>query len=334
MNIGIIGAGLQGKRRARALKQFKGDKLVAIADVNQKAAKSLADDNNARAYKSWETIIDRKDIDAVIICTPPNLHAVISIAAMKKGKHVLCEKPLAMNPVEAKKMVEAAQKNKVILKCGFNHRYHPGIRQAKEWINKGLIGELMSIRCQYGIGGRLGYDKEWRADAKVAGGGQLMDQGMHLLDLCRYFIGDFNEAFGFLATSYWDMPIEDNAFAILRTKKGQVASLHASWTIWKNRFTFEIFGKDGYIIVEGLGGSYGTEKAMLGKRAFLKPFHEEIVEFRGEDHSWQEEWQDFIISIKDNREPSGSGNDGLQALRLADAIYKSDRNGSAVKLDK
>lgn len=333
MNIGIIGAGLQGRRRAQALKQFKEDRLVAIADVNLEAAKSLTIGTDATVYSNWEEVIKRADINSIVICTPPNTHALISIAAMRNGKHVLCEKPLAMNPEEAEKMVASAEKNHVKLKGGFNHRHHPGIKQAKTWIVSGAIGEIMSIRCQYGIGGRPGYDKEWRADAKVAGGGQLMDQGMHLLDLCRWFLGDFNEAFGFLATSYWDMtPLEDNAFALLRTQKGQIASMHTSWTQWKNQFIFEVFGKDGYVIIDGLGGSYGVEKAILGKRAFLEPFREEVIEFRGEDRSWQEEWQEFISAIRENREPLSNGYDGLQAMRLASAIYESARTGSAVKL--
>ena len=332
MNIGIVGAGLQGRRRAEALKQFKDDKLIAVADINHDMATALANDTDARVYSNWEELIERDDINAVIICTPPNLHAPISIAAMKNSKHVLCEKPLAMNPVDAEKMVEVAQNNHAKLKCGFNHRYHPGIKQAKAWVSQGLIGDMISIRCQYGIGGRPGYDKEWRADVKVAGGGQLMDQGMHLLDLCRWFMGDFNEAFGFLATSYWDMPLEDNAFALLRTQKGQIASMHASWAQWKNQFIFEVFGKDGYAIVDGLGGSYGTEKAILGKRAFLEPFREEIIEFRGGDRSWQDEWQEFASAIHENREPLSNGYDGLQALKLAYAIYESTCSGSLVKL--
>jgi predicted dehydrogenase len=332
MNIGIVGAGLQGRRRAQALKQFKDDRLVAVTDINQDTARALVAGSDTEVFGNWEDLVKRNDIDIVVICTPPNLHASIAIGAMNNKKHVLCEKPLALNPAEAEEMVMVARDNNVKLKCGFNHRFHPGIKQAKTWINQGLIGELISIRCQYGIGGRPGYDKEWRADAKIAGGGQLMDQGMHLLDLCRWFLSDFKEAFGFLATSYWDMPVEDNAFALLRTQKGQVVSMHASWTQWKNQFIFEIFGKDGYIIVDGLGGSYGTEKAILGKRAFLEPFREEIIEFRGEDRSWQEEWQEFVSAIKENREPLSNGYDGLLAMRLADAIYESAQNGAAVKL--
>lgn len=334
MNVGIIGAGLQGRRRAQVLKQSRDAEFIAVADIDIDAARTLTAGTDAEVYSRWEDVISRKDVDVVLVCTPPNLHAPASIAAMRSGKHVLCEKPLALSPGEVQEMMAAAQSNHVILKCGFNHRQHPGIKQAKAWIGQGLIGELMFIRCRYGFGGRPGYDREWRGDPEVAGGGQLMDQGMHLIDLCRWFLGEFGEAFGFLTTSYWDMaPLEDNAFALLRTQKGQIASIHASWTQWKNQFTFEIFGKNGYIIVDGLGGSYGTERAILGRRAFLEPFKEEIIEYRGEDRSWHEEWQEFVSSIREDREPSGSGNDGLQALKLVYAIYESARRSSAVKLN-
>ena len=162
-----------------------------------------------------------------------------------------------------------------------------------------------------------------------------MDQGMHALDLARWFLGDFAEVSGFLQTAYWDIaPLEDNAFAMLRTKNGEVASIHVSWTQWKNLFSLEIYGRDGYIMVEGLGGSYGVEKAILGKRAFLKPFQEEVIEFRGEDRSWQEEWAEFVSAIKENREPLGNGLDGLEVLRLADAIYQSAQKGSVVRIEE
>ncbi len=160
-----------------------------------------------------------------------------------------------------------------------------------------------------------------------------MDQGMHALDLSRWFLGDFSEAVGFLSTNFWDMaPLEDNAFVLLRTEKRQTVSLHVSWTQWKNLFSFELFGRDGYIVVEGLGGSYGTERAVLGTRAFLEPFREEIIEYRGEDRSWYEQWQEFVSAIRENREPLSSGYNGLQALRLAYAIYESARKSRVVKL--
>lgn len=332
MKVGIIGAGLQGKRRAKALKEC-GDTLVIVADTSLEKAKPLADELGCQAVGRWEDGVARQDIEAAIICTPPNLHLPMCLAALNQGKHVLCEKPLALSPSEGEQIVKATQGNKIKLKCGFNHRHHPGIVQAKQWLDKGTIGEPKLLRCRYGIGGRPGYNEEWRVNREISGGGQLMDQGVHALDLARYFLGDFKEVFAFLQTSYWDIRVEDNAFCLLKTEKGQVANIHVSWTQWKNLFSLELFGDDGYIIVEGLGGSYGTERAIFGKKNLYKPFAEEVIEFRGDDCSWRDEWKEFTSAIKENREPSGDGYDGLEALKLADAIYKSAEKNRVVRLE-
>ncbi len=324
MKVAIVGAGLQGRRRARALKGVDGSELAVVADVSQDAAAALAADAGCPATSRWEDVVARDDVEAAIVCTPPHLHAEIAIAAMKRGKHVLCEKPLARTAEEGRQMVQAAREAGVRLKCGFNLRYHPAIRQAHRWHECGDIGEIDWMRCRYGIGGRPGYDQEWRAQPGVSGGGQLMDQGIHALDLFRWFAGDFVEVFGYLATRFWDVaPLEDNAFALLRTARGQVASLHASWTQWRPLFSLEIFGRDGYITVEGLGGAYGTERATLGRRDFAAPFGEEVIDFRREDQSWEEEWREFVSAIREGREPSANGEDGLAAIELAQRIYES-----------
>jgi predicted dehydrogenase len=333
MKVGLIGAGLQGRRRAQALKQ-SGDQVSIVAAAHIERAQLLAREAGCKATANWEDVVARDDTEVIIVCTPPNLHLPMCTAALKKGKHVLCEKPLARNPNEAEEIVKTAQENDVKLKCGFNLRHHLGIQQARDWFDRSFIGEPSFVRCRYGIGGRPGYDKEWRADVSISGGGQLMDQGMHALDLARWFLGDFDQAVGFLQNSFWNMPVEDNAFCLLRTGKGQVASIHVSWTQWKNLFSFEIFGKDGYISVEGLGGGYGVERTALGKRAFLEPFKEEVIEFRGGDCSWEEEWREFKSAIKENREPLGNGHDGAEAVRLAHAIYESNRQGTAINLRK
>ena len=320
--IGIIGCGLQGRRRAEALKQFDDAQLLAVADIKHEKAKNLAQNMGCESTGNWEDLVARKDLNIIAVCTPQDSHLAICTAALEHGKHVLCEKPLARNPGEAEKIMKIVRKTGLKFDGGFNHRHHPGIKQAHEWLSQGIIGEPFSIRICYGIGGRPGFDKEWRANPKIAGGGQLMDQGMHAIDLSRWFLGDFSEAVGFTSTSFWDMaPLEDNAFALLRTAKGQVSSIHVSWTQWKNLFTLELNGRDGYISVEGLGGSYGVERAILGKREFLKPFKEETIEYRGGDRSWVEEWKEFFAAIREDREPLGNGNDGFQAIKLAYDVY-------------
>jgi len=187
----------------------------------------------------------------------------------------------------------------------------------------------MYVRCRHGIGGRPAYEQEWRAQGEISGGGELMDQGLHVLDLARWFLGEFSEVSGFLGTFYWEVaPLEDNAFTILRTATGKTASLHVSWTQWKNLFSFEIFGCEGYITVEGLGGSYGTQRASLGKRDLTAPFRQEVIEYRGEDGSWAQEWKEFKAAIAEGREPLGNGQDGFQAICLAYAIYEAARRAS------
>jgi predicted dehydrogenase len=185
----------------------------------------------------------------------------------------------------------------------------------------------------YGHGGRPGYDKEWRASRDLSGGGELLDQGVHVIDLFRCFLGEFNEVFGRVATFFWDMEVEDNAFALFKTDRGQVATMHTSWTQWKNKFLLELIGEKGYLVVDGLGGSYGTERLVFGKRKVNGGVpDEEIVEFPGPDISWREEMKEFASAITENREPIGSGYDGLMANRLVGAVYESAHRNVPVRL--
>ena len=328
MRVGLIGAGLQGRRRTQALAKSKDSELVIVASGHLERAQELAGTVGCQSTDNWEEVVSREDVEVVLVCTPPNVHEVMCVRALEAGKHVLCEKPLARTPEECQRIVDSASRNGCKLKCGFNHRHHPAIKQARDWSDQGIIAEPYFVRCRYGIGGRPGFDEEWRANREISGGGELLDQGMHAIDLARWFLGDFTEATGFVHTYFWDMaPLEDNAFFLLRTERGQVASIHVSWTQWKNLFSFELFGKDGYILVEGLGSSYGVEKAVLGKRAFLEPFREQTIEFRGADTSWDEEWEEFKSAIREGREPMANGRDGLEAVRLAYATYEAARRG-------
>lgn len=333
LSVGLVGAGLQGRRRALAVGAVEGSRLVVAADVDREALQALATQVGCQAAEGWEEIVSRPDVDALIVATPPHLHAAISIAAMKRGKHILCEKPLARTVAEGQEMVRVAQEQEVILKCGFNLRHHPGIQQLKGWMAEGRIGEVMFIRCRYGLGGRPDYEEEWRAKAEVSGGGELMDQGVHALDLCQWFLPDVNEGFAFLSTSFWNIaPLEDNAFILLRSPTGSVASVHVSWTQWKPLFSFELFGRQGYALIEGLGGVYGTMRATLGRRSWDGPFTEEALEFHGEDLLWQAEWREFVAAVEEGREPVGSGRDGLRASLLVQRLYEAAHSGRKVTL--
>lgn len=333
MRVGIIGAGLQGRRRALGLRDHPGVDLSVISASRLEPAKRLADLIGCEAAKGWEPVVKRSDLDAVLVCTPPHLHAIITIAAMQHGKHVLCEKPLARTLEEAEEMMRVAQETGRVLKCGFNHRHHPGIQQARRWFDEGRIGEPIFVRCRYGIGGRPGYEREWRANPQIIGGGQLMEQGIHAVDLARWFLGEMSQVTAFSETAFWKIsPLEDNAFALYRTPRGAVAFIHSSLTQWRNLFSFELYGREGYITVEGLGGSYGTERAIFGRQDFTAPFAEEVIEFRGEDRSWREEWREFAAAIQEDREPLGNAHDGVEALRLVYAAYEAANKGTTVNL--
>lgn len=333
MRVGIIGAGLQGRRRAEALRQFPDTETRVISAAHREPAQALATLMGCDAEVGWDPVVARDDIDAVIVCTPPHIHAEISIAAMRRGKHVLCEKPLARTVEEAQAMLDVASGTGVVLKCGFNHRHHPGIVQARAWCDEGLIGEPLFVRCRYGICGRPGYEREWRADPQIVAGGHLMEQGIHAVDLSRWFLGEFAEVTCFRESYYWPTnDLEDNAFVLYRTREGAVAALHSSLTQWKNLFSFEVYGTSGQVTVEGLGGGYGTERATLGQRDFTAPFSEKVVEFRGQDSSWAAEWKEFLAAIQGQREPVGSARDGLEALRLVFAAYEAAAHKRVVNL--
>ena len=334
MKIGMIGSGLQAKRRGPVLQDIQGDDLVLIASRRIERAKALSESLGCEATNDWKQVIARPDIEAVLVLTPPHIHAEMSIEAMRAGKHVLCEKPLSRTLEEAQNMVEVAKQEGVVLKCGFNHRHHPGIKQAKELLDQGAIGKPCFIRSRYGIGARPEYHQEWRADSEVVSGGQLMEQGIHIIDLARWFVGDFVEVSAFVETRYLESiaPLEDNAFVLLRSANGTVASLHSSLTQWKNLFSFEVFGEEGYVSVEGLGGGYDTERLIFGKKDLYAPFSEQITEFRGGDRSWLEEWKEFANAIEEKREPLGSALDGAEGLRLAFAAYDSSKTRCVVRL--
>jgi predicted dehydrogenase len=331
-DVAIIGAGLIGTKRAQALVGFSDFRLKVVADVNPASADKLAVQFSAETASDWRKVVDRPDVDFIVVSTCNNHLAPITVAALKNHKHVLCEKPLGRNLEESRSMIECA-KNGVILKTGFNHRHHPAINKTKQLIDKGEIGRILFLRCRYGHGGRPGYEKEWRANREIAGAGELLDQGVHVVDLFRWFAGDFDEAFGYTQTCFWDMQVEDNAFAMFKTNAGVVATMHTSWTQWKNLFSFEIFGDLGYLIIEGLGGSYGTETLRFGRRNQKGgPPDEQIEQFTGPDLSWRLEWEEFIQAVREKRQPLGSGLDGYQANRMLDAVQRSVRTGKPVKI--
>jgi predicted dehydrogenase len=259
----------------------------------------------------------------VIIATLHASLAEVALAAILAGKHVLMEKPGARSSRELDTLIKATNESNSLLRIGFNHRYHRALRKARELVDQNALGDLMFIRARYGHGGRVGYDKEWRADPKLSGGGELIDQGMHLIDLARWFLGDFSDVQGHANTFYWDMPVDDNSFLLLKTPGKQVAFLHASCTEWKNLFSFEIYGRKGKIDINGLGGSYGVERiAFYQMSAAMGPPETFMWEYPMADDSWEVEFNEFLEDIQQQRKPSASVEDAHSALKIVEEIYR------------
>jgi predicted dehydrogenase len=336
IRVALVGAGRFGSKRAAAISNDPTSKLLIIADSNLDAANALGRRYDCATTCDWTEAVTRDDVDAVIVSTPTHRLAEVSLVAARAGKHVLAEKPFGRNPDEVLAVVEAARLSGVSLKAGYNHRFHPGLRQAYEYFTKGAIGRPLTIQCFYGHGGRVGYEQEWRSQTNLSGGGQLLDQGVHALDLFRWFLGAIEEVTAMVSTLYWPIaPAEDNLFATMRAASGAVAQLHASWTYWKNKFSFTLIGEKGYLHVDGLGGSYGSERLCLGVRDNPGQVPEEQwSDFVGPDKSLELEWEDFLNSIAVGCEPMSSGEDAWRTLLLVNSIYRAARERRTIRVEE
>jgi predicted dehydrogenase len=262
-------------------------------------------------------------VDVVVIATINAALAPIALQAVRQGKHVLVEKPGAVSLAELAELETAAAVHKVLVRVGYNHRYHPAALKALEIFHSGALGPIMFLRGRYGQGGRVGYEKEWRADPKLSGGGELIDQGVHLIDLAGIFLGDFTTVEGHVATYFWKMPVDDNAFLSLRNAAGATAWLHVSCSEWKNLFSLEIYGRDAKLHWEGLGGSYGMERLTYYKMLpQMGPPETTIFEYPRGDESWKIEMAEFVEDIRTGRTPVPGLKEAKAALTVVDSIYR------------
>jgi predicted dehydrogenase len=318
--VAIVGCGLVGTKRARAL----GDsRLVAVADSDPQRARRLAEESSGCATEEdWRAAVSRPDVDVVIVATTNDNLAPVALAAVEAGKHVLMEKPAARHPSELLPLVSSARARGVTVRVGFNHRFHPALRNARALFEAGEVGPLMYVRARYGHGGRPGYEREWRAQPQVAGGGELLDQGVHLIDLARWFGGDLAFVAGHVGTFFWEMAVEDNGFLLLKSAAGPVAWLHASCTEWKNLFSFEVFGRVGKLQVDGLGGSYGLERLTLHRmRPEMGPPETTSWEYPGEDVSWRDEYASFVAALEGENTANARLEDAAAALTIVHEAY-------------
>ena len=328
LKIGIVGMGKMGGIRATTIRAHDDTVIVSATDPHP-------------PEKGWEdvqilpdyTSVIHSGVDAVFVCTPNRFIPDVVCAALEAGKHVFCEKPPGRTIADIERIMETEKRYPgQVLKVGFNHRYHYGIMEAKKVIESGKYGKILWIRGTYGKAQGSGRPDEWRDNPDLAGGGILFDQGIHMLDLFRHFAGEFHEIKSMCTTAFWDFPMEDNAFALLRSDSGIIAQLHSSFTQWKHRFTLDICCQDGYVIVDGMPSgtrSYRDEWIIQGRRhtgfAIGNPPEERT--FCNTDPSWDMELAEFVECVRTGRKVrNGTSRDAYETMRLVFGIYAADES--------
>jgi predicted dehydrogenase len=327
IRIGIAGFGKIGQLRAEILSKREDVIITSVYDVVQ--PENLNADITFN--KSYDDLL-KSGIDAVFICAYNTVLAEYTTKALDHGLHVFCEKPPAMKTEELEVVFDSLKNSQKVLKYGFNHRYHYSVLEAKRIIDSGTMGKLLWMRGVYGKAGSIDYNENWRNFKKHSGGGILIDQGIHMLDLMRFFSNEkFSNIKAFKSTSFWDVDVEDNAFIIMQSENNVIASLHSSATQWKHKFLLELCFEEGYLNLDGiLSGtrSYAPESLVIGRREFEditfamgKP-KETVISFEN-DHSWNLEVDEFMNAVNGESEiMQGTLTDAFETLSLVQKIYE------------
>lgn len=329
LRVGIAGYGVVGKRRRQFIDQHPNLKTVAVCDQIFKETGTMLD--GIKCFSNYYQLL-KEHLDILFVSLPNYLAAEVTIAGLEKGLHVFCEKPPGRDVNDIKKVIETEQKHQEsVLKYGFNHRYHDSFREALRIIRSGELGEIINMRGVYGKSKIIPFSGGWRAERKYAGGGILLDQGIHMVDLMRLFCGNFVEIKSFVSNGYWNHDVEDNAYAIMRDSNGRVAMLHSSATQWQHRFQLDIALTDGYLQLSGIlsgSKSYGQERLIIGRRdeSDVGTLHEETVTYL-EDNSWRDEINEFANAIiRGDKIKYGNSAEALATMIIVYKIYCADNN--------
>jgi predicted dehydrogenase len=330
LKIGIIGFGKMGRIRAAEIAKRDDTVLVCASDPHFEGDPP----EGVRVYEDMLEVI-ASDVDAIFVCTPNRYAPEAVIKCLDAGKHVFCEKPPGRTLADIEAIRLAEKRNPGLkLKFGFNHRYHAGISEAKKIVESNELGPILFMRGIYGKSGGTDYEQSWRNSREISGGGILLDQGIHMLDLFRHFCGDFVEFKSMVSQSFWECDVEDNAFAMMRDTQGRVATIHSSATQWKHRFNLELFMADGYLSINGILSStrsYGDETLSVAQRQFGEGFatgkpREEVIYF-DRDPSWELELDDFVTAITGDKPLTcGTSLDAYKAMEMVFNIYEEDRS--------
>ena len=327
LSVGIAGFGIVGKRRRQYIDQHPNFRVTAVCD--QYFKKYGVMDDGVKYFPNYKQLLE-ESLDTLFVCLPNYLAAEVTIAGLKKGLHVFCEKPPGRDVSDVERVIETEKSCPgLALKYGFNHRYHDSVREALRIIKSGEMGEIINMRGVYGKSKVIPFSGGWRAERKYAGGGILLDQGIHMVDLMRFFGGEFVEVKSYVSNNFWNHDVEDNAYVLLKDKNDRIAMLHSSATQWQHHFSLDIALTEGYLELRGIltgSKSYGEEKLVIGRRSdsMTGADREEIVTYL-EDNSWRDEINEFADNIVNNGIITNeSSADALATMKLVYQIYWAD----------
>lgn len=327
LKVGIAGYGVVGKRRREFIDQHPHLKTVAVSDRAFKTPGSFRD--GVRYYMTYRDLL-KEDLDLLFVCLPNNVAPDATIAGLVRGCHVFCEKPPGRDLEDMGRVIQCERDHPGLkLMYGFNHRYHDSVREALSIVRSGELGPVINLRGVYGKSKMLSFESDWRTERAQAGGGILLDQGIHLVDMMRLFAGDFTEVRSFVANSYWKHDVEDNAYALMRTADGVVAMLHSSATQWRHRFNLEIALWRGTIILSGIlsgSKSYGAETITVAYASETDGGDPREMTVRyNQDNSWRDEIAKFAEAVMtDAPITDGSSLEALKTMQLVYRIYCAD----------
>ena len=334
IKVGIAGYGVVGKRRREFINLHPALEIVAVCDRTFDA--DGRQDDGVEHFTHYQSLIAR-GLDAIFVCMSNDMAAEVTMAGLDAGLHVFCEKPPGRNPAEIAAVIkcENARPGQK-LKYGFNHRYHDSVRDALAIVTSGELGPMVNLRGMYGKSQLVtfGQDSDWRTQREIAGGGILLDQGIHMVDLLRLFGGEFTEIHSFISNEFWRHDVEDNAYALMRTNGGVVAMLHSSATQWRHRFSLEMTLERGTVILAGIlsgSKSYGAETLTIARATGddRGDPREETIRYN-EDNSWRDEVDEFAAAMLGESEIiNGSSAEALQTMITVYRIYGADTDWSA-----
>lgn len=326
LKVGIAGYGVVGKRRRLFIDQHPDLQTVAVCDQTFQETGVMTD--GVRCYKDYRDLL-KEPLDILFVSLPNYLAADVTIAGLEKNMHVFCEKPPGRTVEDIERVIEVEKQYGLLLKYGFNHRYHQAVQEALRIIKSGELGEIINMRGVYGKSKVIPFSGGWRAERAYAGGGILLDQGIHMVDLMRLFSGEFVDIKSFISNDYWHHDVEDNAYALMKDEKGHVAMLHSSATQWQHRFSLEINLEGGFLELHGIlsgSKSYGEESLLIGRRdeGDTGALNYQTIKYL-EDNSWRDEIYEFADCVLNNKPVvEGSSADALATMKLVYMIYNAD----------